>query len=703
MSDQRIFVRYRANEIKNELQNVDMKKLKGNATKRKVALKKVIANLLLGNYTEMILLMPEVVSFWKIEDDMEVKRICHEYVRTIGAIKPRVTVGALPDILNDLRNKDEILQMMALETLVLIPFAKFTDEAFKYITNLVNRKNASSRILKNAIYSLIQLDDWDHERVMSLVNILYEIIDQPLVEPTVRIAALKTLSDLFEKNNQDIPMKVPIDVTFELLDLIPRLNEWDTSYLLECLTALVVPTTHTDAYEMIDITLPQLQHVNTSVALSTLKYICYLLNYVDEINENVIDRLSNSVLSLLEKPHEIQFLILRNIILLLLSREKPIIQFDVSYFFIEFNDPIFIKDTKLECLYLLANENNLPGILDELQQYSTDIDIQMSRKAVRAIGNLAVKLGVKAANSCVGVLLNLLEFGVDYLVQEIISVFRNILRKYPDQFKEDIETFVKYVNVIQEAESKNAMIWIISNYYEYIPNYLQLFETFSSNVLDETLEVQFSILNSAIKFFVREQTPYMEDICMKLFKLFTEDVNDPDLRNRTFMYWRLLSIAKEQPNILSADTLKEIVDGQLPIIEMNAKLDPVILEELELNIGTITSIYLKPTAQIFRANRVKLLPNSPVLHKDKNSLRIIHDTLKPLNNLNTNSNSNTFYGNRSRSSTNGSLRNSTMNDYDKPAEKVNHLKGKRKSTINSPTKLSRKPSTLLRKLSLKRS
>lgn len=43
-----------------------------------------------------------------------------------------------------------------------------------------------------------------------------------------------------------------------------------------------------------------------------------------------------------------------------------------------------------------------------------------------------------------------------------------------------------------------------------------------------------------------------------------------------------------------------------------------------------------------------------------------------------------------------------MDDYDKPAEKINQLKGKRKSSSNNPSKLSRKPSTLLRKLSMKR-
>lgn len=92
MSEQRVFSRYRANEIRSDLQNVDLKKAKAGTLRRKAALKKIIANLTLGNYAEMIQLFPDILKFWKIEDDLEVKRICHEYIRTIGSIKPRSTV-----------------------------------------------------------------------------------------------------------------------------------------------------------------------------------------------------------------------------------------------------------------------------------------------------------------------------------------------------------------------------------------------------------------------------------------------------------------------------------------------------------------------------------------------------------------------------------------------------------------------------------
>ncbi|SMN18206.1 similar to Saccharomyces cerevisiae YJR005W APL1 Beta-adaptin, large subunit of the clathrin associated protein complex (AP-2) [Maudiozyma saulgeensis] len=698
MSDQRIFTRYKANEIRSELQIVDVKKIKSGVAKKKNALRKIIANLTLGNYSEMLLLLPEILKFWKIEDDMEVKRICHEYIRTIGSIKPRSTVESLPFILNDLRSRNEKVQIMALETLVSIPFSKFSEEAFDFIIHLTNKKTVPEQLMKNAIYSLVQLDDYDHERVMSLLNLLYDIVNHQIEKPTIQIAALNALCMIHDVDGNSQPVHISVETAFNILELLPTLNEWDSATLLEILPITVVPQTHDNAYDMIDMVLPHLQHVNSAVSLSALKMVLYLLNYIEEVNQTIIKRLSNSVIALLEKPAELQFLVLRNVILLLLSRDQSLLKFDVPYFFIEYNDPIYIKDTKLECLYLLSNEGTLPQILDELEEHATDIDIQMSRKAVRAIGNLAVKLGESSAGKCVDILLHLLEFGVDYVIQEIISVFRNILRKYPKDFKNDVKTLVKYVDYAQDTESRNAMIWIITHYSDILPDYLTLFETFCTNVLNESPEVQFSVLTSSIKFFVRYPSIETEKLCICLLRECTEDANNPDLRSRAFMYWRLLSLAREDGSNVTNEILKDIVDGELPKIELNTKLDPIVLEELELNVGSITSIYLKPTSQIFRMSSLKSLPNSPVLNSDKSLLNVIDD-LRSIGISNSNDRLN---GKNHNSNKNNNPVVHTMSDFDKPAEKVNHLKGSRKSSISSPSKLARKPSMLMRKLTLKK-
>ncbi|GAV46901.1 hypothetical protein ZYGR_0A04990 [Zygosaccharomyces rouxii] len=705
MSDQRIFARYKATEIRAELQNFDAKRSKVSATKRKVALRKIIANLKMGNYNEMVLLYPEMLKFWQVEDDLEVKRICHEYVRTLGAAKPQSAKEALGAVLGDLENKNEEVQIMSLRTLSAVTSLEYINEAFKAVGYVLARRGVPQNVLKTAILLLKYMDDLDHDRVSSTLDSLYDIFERQLASPTVQVAALHTIYAIHEKNTDLKPLRLELDVAMGLLDLLPQLNEWDKAMVLESLTTSAVPQTHSDVCAMIELVLPQLQHANTYVALNAFKFIAYLLNYAEHVNEGLIKRFSNSIVSLLNKPPELEFLVLRNIILLLLSRGASLLKLDVSFFFIEYNDPIYIKDTKLECLYLSADHETLPRILEELVQYATDIDIQMSRKAIRAIGNLAVKLNEEAAHDCVDALLDLLEFGVDYVVQEIISVFRNILRKHPKRFESIIGELVKHTESVQEPEAKNAMIWIITNYSYALPNYLEFFQVFSSNLLEETSDVQFSILTSSVKFFIRNPNYQTEKICIKALKQCTEEINNPDLRDRAFMYWRLLSLAQSpKSHLLSNDSMTKLIDGELPAIQLSTKLDPVILEELELNIGTIASIYLKPVSQVFRNTRTKRLLPSPILNPNKENLKVINDG-------STNLNSGAFervpewetIGQSDDVSVASPRRTKTMmNDYDKPAEKVNQLKGKRKSSSAGPSTLSRKPSMLVRKLSMKK-
>ena len=199
---------------------------------RKNALRKIIANLMLGNYGEMSLLFSELLKFWQIEDDLEVKRICHEYIRVMGALKPQQAKEALPYIMDDFKSRDEKLQMMALRTLVLVPLREFSEQAFDCIISLVNHKSPPEEVTRTAIYALIDLDEVDHERVLGLSSILHEIIRLQSSSPGVIVASLHTLYSIHEKNSNMESFKLSLELAFSMLELLPDLNEWNKACLL---------------------------------------------------------------------------------------------------------------------------------------------------------------------------------------------------------------------------------------------------------------------------------------------------------------------------------------------------------------------------------------------------------------------------------------------------------------------------------------
>lgn len=243
-----------------------------------------------------------------------------------------------------------------------------------------------------------------------------------------------------------------------------------------------------------------------------------------------------------------------------------------------------------------------------MYRYATEIDVHFVRKAVRAIGKLAIKIE-SAARQCIDTLLELVNAKVPYIVQEATVVIRNIFRKYPNQYEGIIGTVIQNIDDLDEPEAKAAIIWIIGQYADRIENSDGLLQDYLATFHDEPIEVQLALLTATVKLFILRPTKGQQ-IVPQVLKWCTEDTDDPDLRDRGYMYWRLLST--------DPAAAKDIVMGEKPPITAESeKLDPNTLEELCLNVGTLATVYLKPVQQVFRNARPKRLADSPALQKPR--------------------------------------------------------------------------------------
>jgi len=376
-----------------------------------------------------------------------------------------------------------------------------------------------------------------------------------------------------------------------------------------------VPQESGEALLLAERIVPRLQHSNSAVVLTSIRVIMYLMNYIDDQKkiDELSKRLSPPLITLLSKPPEVQYLALRNAILIL-QRRPEVLQNDIRVFFCKYNDPIYVKVTKLELIFMLANRDNISVVLNELREYATEIDVQFVRKAVRAIGKLAIKIE-PAARKCIDALLDLVNAKVPYIVQEATVVIKNIFRKYPNQYESVISTVISQIDDLDEPEAKAAIVWIIGEYADRIDNADSLLQDYLATFHEESTEVQLALLTATVKLFLLRPTKGSE-LVPQVLKWCTEEVDDPDLRDRGFMYWRLLST--------DPVTAKKIVMGtKPPITAESEKLDPATLEELCLNIGTLATIYLKPVQQVFRAARPRHLQDSPALQKRKEDFRSV--------------------------------------------------------------------------------
>ena len=179
-----------------------------------------------------------------------------------------------------------------------------------------------------------------------------------------------------------------------------------------------VPQECSEAIIMAERISPRLQHSNSAVVLTCIRVILYLMNYIDNPKEisALCRKLSPPLVTLLAKGPEVQYLALRNA-LLILQRRPEVLRNDIRVFFCKYNDPIYVKVTKLELIFMLATEDNIEEVLTELREYATEIDVHFVRKSVRAIGKLAIKIE-PAAKRCINTLLELVATKVSYIVQE---------------------------------------------------------------------------------------------------------------------------------------------------------------------------------------------------------------------------------------------------------------------------------------------
>ena len=99
--------------------------------------------------------------------------------------------------------------------------------------------------------------------------------------------------------------------------------------------------------------------------------------------------------------------------------------------------------------------------------------------------------------------------------------------------------------------------------------------------------MQLSLLTATVKLFVYKPTSdTAKELVHKVLKWTTEEIDNPDLRDRGFLYWRMLAN--------SPATAKEIVLSEKPAITTDSdRMDRGALDQLLLHAGTLSSIYHK--------------------------------------------------------------------------------------------------------------
>ena len=124
------------------------------------------------------------------------------------------------------------------------------------------------------------------------------------------------------------------------------------------------------------------------------------------------------------------------------------------------------------------------------------------------------------------------------------------------------------------------MIWIIGEYADRnITNAVPLIESFAENFKEEAPAVQQAILTAAVKVFLKLEDE-AEAMIVDILKLATEEAENPDLRNRGYVYWRMLTADPDMAR-------QVILEGNKTISDHSQNIDPALLDDLVMYLGTL--------------------------------------------------------------------------------------------------------------------
>ncbi|KAI8870138.1 Adaptor protein complex beta subunit [Ramicandelaber brevisporus] len=609
--DARLFQRDKLHELHAEL-TAD-KDPRG--IKRRLALKKVIANMTLGN--DVSALYPDVLACMT-SPQLEVKKMVYLFIINYARTKPEMPVAAIPHFVADASSTNPLVRALAIRTMSYI----YSDKVVAALVDPLRRclRDADPYVRKTAALCVAKL--WVYDRALVDEEQFINMVKDLLVDsnPSVVANAVAALTEISERA-PNVKLRLNVKIGLKLAAVLNHCSEWGQVYILEALM-YVVPQQPGDAEALAERIVPRLQHANTGVVLTTIKVILYLMNYMtnQEAVDNLTLKMGPPLITLLSSGIEMQYVALRNIAVIV-QRRPEILANQIRPFFCKYDDPIGIKLAKLGILLRLATPENAPLIIQELAEYATEIDVEFVRRAVRAIGRIAIKFE-RCAKDCISTLMNLIQTGVNYVVQETIVVMRDIFRRYPNRYEHTLGVLCRHLDSLDEPDAKAAMVWIIGQYCDRIDDAHGILESFLDTLLEEPAHVQLSLLTATVKLFVKRPA-IAEKTLPRVLKMVTEQVDNPDLRDRGFFYWRLLSAdAARAKTIMFAP--------QSDISGETDDMEPVLLDELLLNVSSLAAVHHKPPSQFINGAKRRTLPASAVL----NALRPAGsgDKIQPLSN-----------------------------------------------------------------------
>lgn len=558
---------------------------------RKDAIQRVIQAMTVGK--DVSSLFPDVLKNIATYD-LEQKKLVYLYMMNYAKTHPELCILAVNTFVQDTEDTNPLVRALAIRTMGCIRVDKMVD----YMETPLRRTllDDNPYVRKTAAICVAKLFDLNAEMCVEFgfLDDLKRLLTDS--NPMVVANALSALYEIRDMNRDPDLHVLTIDqqLVKTLMACLNECTEWGRITILSSLADY-----HTDdpeeALHIIERSIPQLQHVNPSVVLSSIKVV---IQHIDSLpnqatKSNFLKKLSAPLVSLVSLSiPEAEYVGLKNI-RIILEKYPQVLTKEVRVFFIKYSDPLYLKLEKLEIVISLANESNCALLLSELKEYAMEIEPALVSKSIQAIGAVAIKLSssvVQAAN----LLISLMEQrGGELIINEAVGVFTQILRRYPG--RNDLITLIvplisNHIDELTDPQSLAGYVWLLGEYPKYFTALKTKLETLVENFLEYDSLLQLSILTSVVKVNLVLPSAGCSSLLQRVLEKATKECENADVRDKAFIYWRLLSTS-------SSEAQQSVIAAKMPPIKTTiSSFNPVVLDALIKELSTLSSVFHKPAS-----------------------------------------------------------------------------------------------------------
>ncbi|OJD15387.1 hypothetical protein AJ78_04357 [Emergomyces pasteurianus Ep9510] len=559
------------------------------AWERKESIQKTIMAMTLGK--DVSSLFPDVLKNIAT-NDLDQKKLVYLYLMNYAKSHPDLCILAVNTFVQDSEDPNPLIRALAIRTMGCIRVEKMVDYMEEPLWKTL--RDESPYVRKTAAICVAKL--FDLNPTICLENGFLERLQELIGDPNPMVVAncVTALAEINETAPETKALTITPNTLRKMLMALNECTEWGRVAVLSSLADFRT-TDVKEAENICERVAPQFQHINASVVLAAVKVVFLHMKIINpETAQSYLKKMAPPLVTLVSSAPEVQYVALRNIDLLLQSKPN-ILDKELRVFFCKYNDPPYVKFQKLDIMVRIANERNVDQLLAELKEYALEVDMDFVRRAVRAIGQTAIKIET-ATEKCVATLLDLINTKVNYVVQEAIVVIRDIFRKYPG-YEGIIPTLCQCIDELDEPNARGALIWIVGEYADKISNAGDILAGFVDGFNEEFTQTQLQILTAVVKLFLKRPDK-AQGLVQKVLQAATAENDNPDIRDRAYVYWRLLS------NTTDPNAAKNIVLSEKPaIVTTIQSLPPALLEQLLTELSTLASVYHKPPEQFVGAGK----------------------------------------------------------------------------------------------------